>query len=178
MKLLFALLLSVAPLFSDLAAAAASPAEMISDFRLKHGEGRVTIDHILNRIALEQARAMAAKDTLDHEVLGPFSSRIATSRAGHAAENIAFGHDSFAPTLDQWIASSEHRRNLLLHNASRVGVASARSSASHRTYWAMEIAGEYEAPPVAASRKMRPVTRDKEKLSVRPCRTRILGICF
>jgi uncharacterized protein YkwD len=154
MKLLFALLLSVAPLFSDLAAAAASPAEMISDFRLKHGEGRVTIDHILNRIALEQARAMAAKDTLDHEVLGPFSSRIATSRAGHAAENIAFGHDSFAPTLDQWIASSEHRRNLLLHNA------------------------EYEAPPVAASRKMRPVTRDKEKLSVRPCRTRILGICF
>jgi len=176
MKWLFAVLLSVAPLFSGLAAAAASPAEMISDFRLKHGEGRVTVDESLNRIALEQAMAMAAKDTLDHEVLGSFSSRIAASRAGRAAENIAYGYDTFEKTLDQWIASSEHRRNLLLHNASRVGIASARSTDSHRTYWAMEIAGDYEPPPVAARKRSLPATR--EKLSVRSCRVRILGICF
>jgi hypothetical protein len=67
---------------SGLAAAASSPAELISDFRLKHGEGRVTMDATLNRIALEQAKAMAAKDTLDHEVLGSFNSRIVPARAG------------------------------------------------------------------------------------------------
>ena len=42
-------------------ASAASPAVMISDFRLKHGEGRVTLDATLTRIAHEQAAAMAAK---------------------------------------------------------------------------------------------------------------------
>ena len=110
------------------------------------------MDATLDRIALEQAKAMAARDRLDHEVLGAFGGRIAPSRAGRAAENIAYGYDSFEKTLDQWIASSEHRKNLLLRNASRVGVASARSATSHRTYWAMEIAGDYEPPRVAAGR--------------------------
>jgi uncharacterized protein YkwD len=176
MKFPFAALLSLVLLFSGLAAAAASPAERISDFRLKHGEGRVSMDASLNQIALEQAKAMAAKDTLDHNVLRSFSARIVPSRAGRAAENIAYGYDSFEKTLGQWIASSEHRSNLLLHNASRVGVASAGSAASHRTYWAMEIAGEYEPRPILASRKMRPVT--SRKSSVESCRVKLLGICF
>ena len=42
------------------ARAAESPAELISNFRLKHGEVRVVRDATLDRIALEQARAMAA----------------------------------------------------------------------------------------------------------------------
>jgi hypothetical protein len=94
-----------------------------------------------DRIALEQARAMAAKDNLSHKVLGPFTRRIAPARAGRAAENIAYGYESFEKTLDQWIDSSGHRRNLLLHNASRVGVASAKNASGKRTYWAMVIAG-------------------------------------
>ncbi|MDU6374018.1 MAG: CAP domain-containing protein, partial [Bradyrhizobium sp.] len=51
----------------------ASPAAQISAFRLKNGEGRVIRDATLDRIALEQARAMAEKDDLSHEVLGPFT---------------------------------------------------------------------------------------------------------
>ena len=127
-------------------AAAESPAEMISSFRLKHGEVKVVRDATLDRIALEQARAMAARDNLSHEALGSFSSRIAVSRAGRAAENIAYGYDTFDKTLEQWIDSSEHRRNLLLHNASRIGIASARDASGKRTYWAMEIAGDYQKP--------------------------------
>ena len=176
MKPLLAIFLSSVLLFSGLAAAQSSPAEMISDFRLKHGEGRVTMDATLNRIALEQAKAMAAKDTLDHGVLGSFSSRIAPAKSGRAAENIAYGYDSFEKTLDQWIASTGHRNNLLLQHASRVGVASARSVASHRTYWAMEIAGEYEPAPIAAGKRTPPAT--KRKSPVQSCRARILGICF
>ncbi len=177
MKPASTLLLSLALLFSGMAAAAASPAEMISGFRLQHGEGRVVMDAALNRIALEQAKAMAERDKLDHDVLGSFSSRIAPSKAGRAAENIAYGYDSFEKTLDQWIASSEHRKNLLLPKASRVGVASARSAASHRIYWAMEIAGDYEPPrpPTAAGRKA-PVA--KQKASVQSCRVRLLGLCL
>jgi uncharacterized protein YkwD len=176
MKALFVIFLSSALLFSGWAAAEPSSAAMISDFRLKHGEGRVTMDATLVRIALDQAKAMAAKDTLDHDVLGSFSSRVAPAKAGRAAENIAFGYDSFEKTLDQWIASSGHLKNLLLPKASRVGVASARSATSHRTYWAMVIAGDYEPPPPVAGKRAPPAT--KRKTAVQACRVTILGICF
>src|SRR3954453_22385843 len=89
------------------ALAAESPAELISSFRLKHREVRVVRDPTLDRIALEQAGAMAAKDHLSHEVLGPFTVRIAPARAGRAAENIVYGYETFEKTLGQWIDSSE-----------------------------------------------------------------------
>src|SRR5260370_40756924 len=99
MKALFVIFLSSALLFSGWAAAESSSAAMISDFRLKHGEGRVTMDATLVRIALQQAKAMAAKDTLDHDVLGSFSSRISPATAGREAENIAYGDCRFEKTL-------------------------------------------------------------------------------
>src|SRR5258708_25430479 len=40
--------------------AAESPAELISSYRLKHGEVRVVRDATLDRIALEQARATSS----------------------------------------------------------------------------------------------------------------------
>ncbi|WP_315785390.1 MULTISPECIES: CAP domain-containing protein [unclassified Bradyrhizobium] len=122
-----------------------APAEQISAFRLTHGEGRVTRDATLDRIAMEQARAMADKDDLSHEVLGPFTRRVAPSKAGRAAENIAYGYDNFDKTLGQWINSAGHRKNLLLPKATKVGIASAKNASGKRTYWAMVIAGDYDA---------------------------------
>lgn len=84
---------------SPTVALSASATELISNFRVSHGLGRVTTDLALNRIAQEQATAMAARDVLDHDVAGAFSSRIASSRSGRAAENIAYGHESFTKTL-------------------------------------------------------------------------------
>ena len=110
---------------SPSAALSASPAELISNFRVSQGLGRVTMDPTLNRIAQEQATAMAARDLLDHGAAGSFSSRVASAGSRHAAENIAYGYDSFTKTLDQWINSSGHRKNLLMQGASRMGVASA-----------------------------------------------------
>src|SRR6184192_1193031 len=144
------------------AMAAESPAELISGFRLKHGEVRVVRDATLDRIALEQARAMAAKNDLSHEVLGTFTRRIAPARAGRAAENIAYGYESFEKTLGQWIDSSGHRKNLLLHNASRVGIASARDASGKRTYWAMVIAGDYE-PKSRGKRNKEPLVALKRE---------------
>jgi uncharacterized protein YkwD len=161
---------------------AESAVELISAFRLEHGEVRVVRDAILDRIALEQARAMAAKDDLSHEVLGPFSTRIAPARAGRAAENIAYGYESFEKTLKQWIDSSGHRKNLLLHNASRVGVASAKDASGKRTYWAMVIAGDYEPskgkrdkePLVAVKRETGPSGRPKST----GCHIKVLSLCI
>jgi hypothetical protein len=132
---------------------------------------------------------MAAKDQLDHDVLGGFAGRIGPAGAGRAAENIAYGYDSFPKTLTQWIDSSGHRKNLLLPNASRVGVASARSASTGRTYWAMVIAGDYERRPRKGTepliRVATPKLEDKsEKKSVarsgatQACRLKILSLCL
>ena len=163
---------------------AETPAEQISGFRLKHGENRVARDATLDRIAQEQARAMAAKNNLSHDALGPFNRRVAPAGAGRAAENIAYGYDSFEKTLGQWIDSSGHRKNLLLHNASRVGIASARDASGKRTYWAMVIAGDYEPkarkrgkdrePLVAVKREPAHTTRAKST----DCHFRLLGLCL
>lgn len=176
---------------------AAPPAEMISSFRQHHGEGRVTLDPTLNRIAHDQAAAMAAKDVLDHDVLGRFSSRVAPSGSGRAAENIAYGYDSFPKTLNQWIDSAEHRKNLLLHNASRVGIASVKSTKTGRTYWAMEIAGDYERPERVSGKRAPVANKPKVSSTAGPkpgsaanstagsktgapqaCRLKILSLCL
>ena len=165
-------------------AMAEAPAELISSFRLKHGEVRVVRDATLDRIALEQARAMAAKDNLSHEVLGSFNRRMAPAGAGRAAENIAFGYESFEKTLGQWIDSSGHRKNLLLHNASRVGIASAKDASGKRTYWAMVIAGDYEPKPHKGKRDKEPLVAVKREVkpSAPPkssgCRIKVLGLCI
>ncbi|WP_408581367.1 CAP domain-containing protein [Bradyrhizobium barranii] len=174
-------LLAAAPAMAD------SPADLISSFRLKHGEIRVARDSTLDRIAMDQARAMAAKDDLSHDALGPFNRRVAPAGAGRAAENIAYGYDNFEKTLGQWIDSSGHRKNLLLHNASRVGIASAKNASGKRTYWAMVIAGDYEPkgkgkgkgkkdeePLVAVKREAAPASKPKSS----GCHVKLLGLCI
>ena len=185
-KVIAGFLLLPAPLM-----AAESPAELISSFRLKHGEVRVVRDATLDRIALDQARAMAAKDDLSHEVLGPFNGRIGPAGAGRAAENIAYGYESFEKTLGQWIDSSGHRKNLLLHNASRVGIASARDASGKRTYWAMVIAGDYEPKPgrgkdkggrIIAGDKQGPLVKREvvapAKRKSGDCHVKLLSLCI
>jgi len=114
-----------------------NPTILISAFRHQHGEDSVVISPVLTRLAQEQANAMAARDSLDHNALAPFSSRIGRSGFSRAAENIAYGHVDFPATLEQWTNSAMHRANLLLHGAKRIGVAHAQNG--HRIYWAMII---------------------------------------
>jgi uncharacterized protein YkwD len=153
-KLLLGLFLCLsAPAFAQ---TSADPAALISDFRLQHREGRVKSDATLKRIAQNQANA------------------------GRAAENIAYGYDSFPKTLDQWINSSGHRKNLLMHEGERVGVASAKSSANGRTYWAMVIAGDYEKPKPANTKgaKARTAAAKPKASAPRACRLKLLGLCL
>jgi uncharacterized protein YkwD len=114
-----------------------NPAVLISAFRHQHGEDSVVISAALTRIAQEQANAMAMRDSLDHNALAPFSSRIGRSGLSRAAENIAYGYADFTSTLKQWINSAGHRANLLLHGAKWVGIAHAQNGP--RIYWAMVI---------------------------------------
>jgi len=92
------------------------------------------MDATLSRIALEQAKAMAAKDKLDHEVLGSFNSRIAPARAGGLRKTLrmAMTVSKNARSVDRLERTSKKSP---APQGVRVGVASAKSATSHRTYW-------------------------------------------
>jgi uncharacterized protein YkwD len=126
---------------STLAHAEEDMAEMISRYRREHGLSVVKTDPQLTAIAERQAKAMAASGTMDHDVAGPFSSRIAGARTGMAAENIAAGTSTWADTFRMWQRSPGHNANLLLAKADSVGVAVARNEQTrYKTFWAMVIA--------------------------------------
>jgi hypothetical protein len=78
-------------------------------------------------------------------------------------------------TLDRWINSSGHRKNLLMHEGERVGAASAKRGANGRTYWAMVIAGGYEKPkPVGAQGKT--IAAKPKAAAPKACRLKLLGL--
>src|SRR5262244_3068453 len=111
-------------------------AETISRYRQAHGLSAVKTDPELTAIAERQAKAMAASGVMDHDVAGPFSSRISGARTGYAAENIAAGTSTWADTFRMWQRSPGHNANLLLAKADSVGVAVARNEQTrYKTFW-------------------------------------------
>jgi uncharacterized protein YkwD len=141
-------------------------AEMISRYRREHGLSIVKTDPQLTAIAERQAKAMAASGVMDHDVAGPFSSRIAGVRTGMAAENIAAGTSTWADTFRMWQRSPGHNANLLLAKADSVGVAVVRNDQTrYKTFWAMVIADK--APKMmiadkAAKKKERKVAAEEK----------------
>jgi uncharacterized protein YkwD len=115
---------------------------MISQYRREHGLSTVRIDpQQLTAVAERQARAMAASGIMDHNVAGPFASRVAGLHTGEAAENIAAGTKTWADTLRMWQNSPGHNANLLQSKADSVGVAVVRNDqTTYKTFWALVIA--------------------------------------
>jgi uncharacterized protein YkwD len=122
---------------------AAAAASMLSSFRLNNGLGAVALDPELMKLAQAQARAMAVKDKLDHNVIRAFSERLKASGydAREAAENIGAGYDTLAEAFSGWRGSPPHRDNMLLASASRIGIAAAYAPKSkYRVFWALILA--------------------------------------
>jgi uncharacterized protein YkwD len=152
--------LSVALAIMSTLAHAEDMAEMISRYRREHGLSIVKTDPQLTAIAERQAKAMAASGVMDHDVGGPFASRIAGARTGMAAENIAAGTSTWADTFRMWQRSPGHNANLLLAKADSVGVAVVRNEQTrYKTFWAMVIA---EKAPKKKERKVAAEERSSE----------------
>jgi uncharacterized protein YkwD len=93
--------------------------------RAQHGLGRLTADTHLQRAARAHSREMLGADVFQH---GAFGSRMArfnvTGRL--AGENLAWGTGALGTArgiVAAWLASPEHRANLLRPSFRRVGVA-------------------------------------------------------
>jgi len=111
---------------------AAAAQSMISGYRGNNGLGPVTVDPELMRLAGEQARAMAARDKLDHDVGKPFQDRIRRSGfdAAVAVENISAGYHTLAEAFSGWRDSPPHRANMLNSAVTRMGIAAVYSPKS------------------------------------------------
>ena len=124
-----------------LAHAAEDMADTVSRYRREHGLSSVKTDPQLTAVAERQAKAMAASGVMDHDVAGPFASRISGVHAGMAAENIAAGTKTWDETFRMWQHSPGHNANLLQSRADSVGFAVARNEQTrYKTFWAMVIA--------------------------------------
>jgi hypothetical protein len=116
---------------------------MISGYRGNNGLGAVTLDPTLMRLAEEQARAMASRDKLDHNVGRSFDQRIRTSGfdAGVAVENVSAGYHTLAEAFSGWRDSPPHRANMLNKGVTRMGIAAVYSPKSkYKVFWALILA--------------------------------------
>lgn len=137
--LIFAVALAGGTVLSG-AARAQDIAGQVSAYRRANGLPAVRMDGQLTLLARQQAKAMAARESVSHSAGGSFSSRVAGLHRRLAAENIAAGFITFPETLKQWEDSAGHRENLLMVGARRIGVASvSKPSSPYRRFWAMLI---------------------------------------
>jgi uncharacterized protein YkwD len=122
---------------------AQAAASMVSGYRGNNGLPAVTLDPALMRLADAQARAMAGRDKLDHNVGGAFNDRLRRSGydAKAAAENISAGYHTLAEAFSGWRDSPPHRANMLLKGATRIGIAAVYAPGSkYKVFWALILA--------------------------------------
>jgi uncharacterized protein YkwD len=121
----------------------ASAASMISGYRRNNGLSGVSANPLLMKAAAAQARAMASRNQLEHNVAGEFSTRIRGSGydAKLAAENIGAGYRTLADAISGWRGSPSHRENMLLKGATHFGIAAAYAPGSkYKVFWALILA--------------------------------------
>ena len=121
----------------------AAAASMISGYRANNGLGAVTVDPALTKLAEAQARAMASRDKLDHNVIRAFDQRLLASGydAKVGAENIGAGYHTLAEAFSGWRDSPGHRENMLLRGATRIGIAAVYAPKSkYKVFWALILA--------------------------------------
>jgi uncharacterized protein YkwD len=135
---------------SDAAVDAAAAQSMISGYRSNNGLGAVAVDPDLMRLAGEQARAMAARDKMDHDVGHSVRERMRKAGLGGsvAVENVGAGYHTLAEAFSGWRDSPPHRANMLNRGVTRMGIATAYAPASkYKVFWALILAGPVLAGP-------------------------------
>ena len=122
---------------------AATAASMISGYRQNNGLGAVTLDPTLMQMAQTQARAMAARDKIDHDVKGEFAKRMKASGfdAKISVENISAGYHTLAEAFSGWRDSPPHRANMLKDGVTRIGIAAVYTpNSKYKVFWALILA--------------------------------------
>jgi len=107
----------------------------MNEVRAAHGLAPLHLDQRLQRSARGHSRAMLRTQTFSH---GSYTARIRRVgvRAPRVGENIAWGSGSYARArtiVNVWLASPEHRANLLRRGYWSVGIGALRGRFDGRT---------------------------------------------
>jgi uncharacterized protein YkwD len=129
----------------------AAAASMISGYRKNNGRGPVTVDPVLTQIAKAHASEMAAKTKVGHDV-GSGNLDVRAKARGYdykrISENVAGGYQTLAEAFSGWRDSPDHKKNMLMPQATRIGIAVAQAPGyKYKVFWAMVVA-EPETSPV------------------------------
>lgn len=116
----------------------------INAYRAAHSLAPLVLDARLSRAALDHSRDLARHDRIGHKGSDGTNPWQRVARAGYrpmlAAENVGAGQASFAEVLKGWQASRSHNRNLLLPDATQMGIALVHDPATrYRTFWTLVL---------------------------------------
>jgi len=114
--------------------------DLISIYRRNNGLSAVSLDPLLLTKAQEQADAMAAANSMSHEVRGSLQARLDGAGLQHstAVENISAGYHTLADAISGWRNSPHHNDNLLNGKMRRMGIASAYAPGTkYKVFWAL-----------------------------------------
>lgn len=99
----------------------------------------------LEAAARSQARLMASKDTLSHDLGTTLRQRVTEAGyLGAVGENVAKGYKTLPHVIEGWLASQGHRNTLLSPKFIEFGLATARTG-SGKLYWALIAGGSFDA---------------------------------
>lgn len=114
----------------------------INRYRASRGLPPLVIDTRLTAAAQRHAEDLSSHDRISHrgsDGTNPWDRVRATGyKARLAAENVGVGQRSFEEVLQGWKDSPGHNRNLLLPDATQMGVALVvNPSARNQTFWTL-----------------------------------------
>jgi uncharacterized protein YkwD len=117
----------------------------INALRAANGAPPWTYNTRLEDAARSQARLMAQKNTLSHDLGVTLRQRVTNAGyIGAVGENVAKGYTSLPGAIEGWMNSSGHRNTLLSHRFTEFGLAAARGPGG-KLYWAMIAGGSFQA---------------------------------
>ena len=116
----------------------------INAVRKANGAPAWTYSDRLESAARSQARLMAQKNTLSHDLGVTLRQRVtAAGYLGAVGENVAKGYTNLQGAIEGWMNSSGHRSTLLNAKFTEFGLAVARGPGG-KLYWAMIAGGSFE----------------------------------
>jgi uncharacterized protein YkwD len=122
----------------------------INGVRASNGRKPLTYNYQLEEAARSQAKLMAAKDQLSHDLGITLRQRVtAAGYDGAVGENVAGGQQTLEQAIQGWLDSPAHRETLLSSKFTEFGLAVASVGGGRKSrygiYWAFIAGGSFEA---------------------------------
>lgn len=117
---------------------------LVNDYREKEGLSPLSLDPRLKQAADAHARDLASHDRISHFGSDGSDPWERVQRTGFdpkvAAENVGTGQLTFGEVFREWKLSPDHNRNLLLPDATHMGVAVVREpDTQFKTFWSLVV---------------------------------------